>query len=145
MEAFNGIQDFFLSLGREGCYVLSLVSIAQKRGCRDDVLMCIQKGIEAGNISFNRKNFLDKDNFTVLSDVGFLKTLTGDKWIKEAAHCYTVPMHQNEYLIYKYKREDKDTGKTYTHFTTNAFDSKQSSRTVREGKLSEVRIFTVFD
>lgn len=145
MEAFNGIQDFFLSLGREGCYALSLVSIAQKRGCRDDVLMCIQKGIEVGNISFNRKNFLDKDNFTVLSDVDFLKTLTGDKWIKEAAHCYTIPMHQNEYLIYKYKREDKDTGKTYTHFTTNVFDSKQSSRTVREGKLSEVRIFTVFD
>lgn len=145
MEAFNGIQDFFLSLGREGCYVLSLVSIAQKRGCRDCVLTCIQKGIEAGNISFNRKNFLDKDNFTVLSDVGFLKTLTGDKWIKETEYCYTIPMHQNEYLIYKYRREDKDTGKTYTHFTTNVFDSKQSSRTVREGKLSEVRIFTVFD
>ena len=145
MEVFNGIQDFFLSLGKEGCYVLSLVEIAQKRGCRDDVLTCIQKGIEAGNISFNRQNFLDPANFTVLSDVGFLKTLTGNKWIKNSYFYLTVPMHCNEYIVYKYRREDKEKGKTFTHFITTTFDSKQSSRTVREGKLTESRAFTVFE
>lgn len=145
MQVFDGIQDFFLSLGNEGCYVLALIEIAQKRGCKDDVLLCIQKGIEKNVIFFNKDNFLDPENFKVLSDVSFLELLTEKKWIKETSPTKETVFHENEYLIYKYQRTEDDTEKIYTHFVTRTFDSKKCSKTVRNGKIKETRIFTIFD
>lgn len=145
MQVFDGIQDFFLSLGNADGYVLALIEIAQKRGCKDDVLLCIQKGIEKDVIFFNKDNFLDPDNFKVLSDVSFLKLLTGKKWIKETSPTKETVFHENEYLIYKYQRTEDDTGKIYTHFVTRTFDSKKYAKTVRKERVKETRIFTVFD
>lgn len=145
MQVFDGIQDFFLSLGNEGCYVLALIEIAQKKGCKDDVLLCIQKGIEKNVISFNKDNFLDSNNFTVLSDVRFLEILTEKKWMKETVFVKESAIHENEYLVHKYQRTEEETGKIFTHFVTSTFDSKKHSKTVRQGKIKETRIFTVFD
>lgn len=145
MQVFDGIQDFFLSLENTNSYVLTLIEIAQKRGCKDDTLLCIQKGIEKNVIFFDKDNFLNPENFKVLSDVNFLKILTGKKWIKQISPTKETVFHENEYLIYKYQRTEDDTGKIYTHFATRTIDLKKYSKTDRKEKVKATIIFTVFD
>lgn len=127
---YEGLQNRLWGM-QEGCFFLTLLSIAEERN--------IQCGrgrvdfVEAVNKAFE-KNWVQYD-YTVSNDVALLSWLTGEKVSKRISSSCGV-LRGNEYSACKYRLEEK------THFRRRYFDVYNNSRTVANGKLEKYYIYT---
>lgn len=130
---YEGIQNKLWEI-REGCFFLSLLSIAEEYRLEHGMMKVDL--IDAVNMAFEQK-YITFDYF-VRFDCEILSKLTGQNVTKrKAKSCGTLK--ENEYSIAKYVSKD---GKT-NHFRRRYFDVYANSATVREGKLVEYYIYTI--
>lgn len=137
---YEGIQNKLWDI-REGCFFLSLLSIAEEYRLEHGMMKVDL--IDAVNMAFEQK-YITFDYF-VRFDCEILSKLTGQKVTKrKAKSCGTLKA--NEYSVAKYEKKtvNKD-GKevTVNHFRRRYFDVYANSSTVREGKLVEYYIYTI--
>ena len=129
-------QKVMETLGKTGCYFLSIVHLAE------NVTKERIDAIEAFLIALSGGNVL-QDCFVVRPNV-ILGDLTGVRWgmRKEPASYMTGGM---EHEILRFERQD--VGVLMGHFVMGdgnggvAYDPYGNSRTVREGKLVSKRVF----
>ena len=115
---------------REGCFFLSLLSIAEEfNGQKVDL-------IDAVNMAFDNK-YVTSD-YTVKKDCELLSKLTGRKVTKKVTSVCGV-LDDNEYSIVKYLNKEK----TANHFRRRYFDVYTNSMTVKEGTLVGYYIYTI--
>lgn len=127
-ERYSGLQTRLDGIDSDGCYFLSLVSIAEEvNGGRVDLVDAVNKATAAG---------LVKDRFTVQSTEGLLAMLTGKKWARTDSKTLPKEIPDEMYTVEVWK--NPRTG--FTHFRRRGFDTLASSVTVREGRLDHYRI-----
>lgn len=129
-------QHWFTVLGDTGCYVFSLVRLAEEyTQTYIDAYRAFRSGVAEGQI---------REDCFVLQPAEFLGVLTARKWsmTKEAAD-YQCKLGELEILRF----ERQETGKTIGHFVTGDenggvdYDPEGSSVTVAKGALVSKRIF----
>lgn len=126
---YEGIQNKLWNM-REGCFFLSLLSIAEEfNGKKIDL-------IDAVNMAFDNK-FVTSD-YTVKKDCELLSKLTGRKVTKKVTSVCGI-LDDNEYSIVKYLNKEKTTN----HFRRRYFDVYVNSMTVKEGTLISYYIYTI--
>ena len=126
---YEGIQNKLWNM-REGCFFLSLCSIAEEyNNSKIDL-------IDAVNMAFNNK-YVTSD-YTVKEDCKFLQKLTGRKVTKRVATSCGI-LDDNEYSIVKYLNKEK----TANHFRRRYFDVYINSMTVKEGTIVSYYIYTI--
>ena len=126
---YEGIQNKLWNM-REGCFFLSLLSVAEEfNGKKIDL-------IDAVNMAFDNK-FVTSD-YTVKKDCELLSKLTGRKVTKKVTSVCGV-LDDNEYSIVKYLNKDK----TANHFRRRYFDVYVNSMTLKEGTLVSYYIYTI--
>ena len=129
---YEGIQNKLWNM-REGCFFLSLLSVAEEfnlehgRGKVDLV--------DAVNMAFDN-NYVTSD-YTVKKDCELLSKLTGRKVTKKVTSVCGV-LDDNEYSIVKYLNKEK----TANHFRRRYFDVYTNSMTVKEGTIVSYYIYT---
>jgi len=122
---------------------LCLIDVAEEytkvKNSKDLVL---EHCINEGYILFNKKNYTDSNNFYVQHPEKILNYLTGHKWqVRKEISSY-VPK-QDEYVIEYWSWNNGATGQFAR--TKKGFNSLQSSKSVREGKILSYRICKVVD
>lgn len=123
-------QRVMEEIGKEGCYVLALVDIAEEvMDRRIDAVVAYLYGVENGHL---------RENCLVKNGAGFLKMLTGFPWTKRyEGAAYQAKL--GEYVVEKWKR--KSGSGTVEHFRRPCYDPYGDSKTVREGWLDSKRIY----
>lgn len=123
-------QRVMESLGKEGCYFLCLVDIAEEvLGERIDAVPAFLRAVEEGLVQMN---------CLVNDAAAVLMMLTGVGWSKDYKDSLYVP-RESDFEILKYERKN-GTG-TVVHFVRPGYDPYGDSRTVREGRLESKRVF----
>lgn len=126
---YEGLQNRLWGI-REGCFFLSLLSVAEEFNCKKVDF------IDAVNMAFEKKWL--KDDYTVLNDVALLEWLTGRKVRKEViVECGIVKA--NQYTIAKYVNREGDRN----HFRRRGWDVYENSKTVREGHVMCYYVYTI--
>lgn len=129
---YEGIQNKLWNI-REGCFFLSLCSVAEEYNKSKIDL------IDAVNLVFS-KNLVTSD-YWIKNDVKILKLLTGVENITKRTSKTCGKLKDNEYSIAKYLNKEK----TANHFRRRYFDVYTNSKTVSEGTLVEYYIYTIGD
>jgi len=132
-------QKEFETIGKTGCYFLSIVHLAEKyTGKYIDAYLAYTSAL---------KSKVMKEDCFVLDPAALLRMLTGVAWsvTKEAA---TYEPTKNDLVILYYERIDDSTmeSKVYGHFVVGGndgveYDPYGDSLTVRKGTLKSKRIF----
>ena len=131
----NNLQSLYLTLGKNSCFFLQLVNIAEKAtGVALDVPTAAWICSTKGYVYINWDNLNDDDNFWIKQHKEILELLTGKKWsyVKEAAN---YKAKKNEYIINEWKNGN------VTHFDSDDFHSLQTSYTMKVGKIVSKRVF----
>jgi hypothetical protein len=129
---FRGLSGtIFQMAGKFGCYLLSLMQLAQTE-LDEKTLADLYK-------AFNRKGWIDKECTILTPESGpaILRYLTGDKWTLRKAEGEALPVMTcgpGTEIIYKYHAFS---GAGY-HYKTLLVDTE----TPRERKLCGYRIYT---
>ena len=126
---YEGIQNKLWGI-KEGCFFLSLISIAEEYNKKKIDL------VDAVNMAFERK--LVGNDFTVYDDCKLLKNLTGKKVTRRVTTNCGI-LKDNEYSIMKYINKEG----TANHFRRRYFDVYVNSKTVSEGKFLNYYIYTI--
>ena len=126
---YEGIQNKLWDI-REGCFFLSLCSIAEEYLQRKIDL------IDAVNMAFE-KNLVSSD-YWVKNDCKLLEILTGKKVSKRQSQKCGI-LEDNEYSIAKWLNKQG----TANHFRRRYFDVYLNSKTVKEGTLVCYYIYTI--
>ena len=126
---YEGLQNRLWGI-REGCFFLSLLSVAEEfNGGKVDF-------VDAVNKSFEKKWL--KDDYTVLIDIALLEWLTGKKVRKEVrVECGIV--RANQYSVAKWVNREGDKN----HFRRRGWDVYTNSRTVKEGHVMCYYVYTI--
>ena len=130
-------QRVMSTIGRYGCYFLSIVHAAEKiTGQRIDAVQVYNDATLA--------RWMDADCFVVQPD-RIMEMMTGKKWdIRHDSIAYRP--HDDEVMIMRY--EVKRTGITYSHFVLCSgdgsveYDPYGNSSTVSDGQPVSSRIFS---
>ena len=135
------IQSFFASAGDEGCYAFCLIELAEKAGKKIDVLKVLLEGIEKGYISFNWKNYKDKNNFFVSRPDAFFSMLMGEEFhVRFALSNYVPKDDELEIQFWALNQEKADHG--IGHFVLSKDeDTLQESNILKFGSCYSKRIF----
>ena len=126
---YEGIQNKLWGI-REGCFFLSLCSIAEEY---------LQKKIDlidAVNMAFERN--LVSDDYWIKDDCKLLELLTGTKVKKRQSQVCGI-LDDNEYSIAKWLNK----AGTANHFRRRYFDVYTNSKTVKDGSLVCYYIYTI--
>ena len=126
---YEGIQNKLWGI-REGCFFLSLCSIAEEY---------LQKKIDlidAVNMAFERN--LVSDDYWIKDDCKLLELLTGTKVKKRQSQVCGI-LDDNEYSIAKWLNKQG----TANHFRRRYFDVYINSKTVKDGSLVCYYIYTI--
>ena len=140
---YEGIQNKLWGI-REGCFFLTLLSIAEEERERLHKSPVKVDFVDAVNKAFE-KNWITSD-YTVCDDCAILSWLTGENVTKETKDkCLSV--HDNQYSVMKYcnKVKSETDPKEFIvvyHFRRRYFDVYLNSRTVREGTVMCYYIYT---
>lgn len=126
---YEGIQNKLWDI-REGCFFLSLCSIAEEYLQRKIDL------IDAVNMAFE-KNLVSSD-YWVKNDCKLLEILTGKKVSKRQSQKCGI-LEDNEYSIAKWLNK----AGTANHFRRRYFDVYTDSKTVKDGSLVCYYIYTI--
>lgn len=130
-ERYKGIQTVFEKAGESGCLFLSLLSIAEEyTGLPVDFIVAYTKCIE---LELIREDFYCNDHEKILYE------FTGKKWKKTVLKELPGPVPENMFTIEKWYNPRTD----FTHFKRRAFDTLESSVTVREGYIKEYYCYEV--
>jgi hypothetical protein len=147
----EGIQSFYEAAGKWACLALCIIKIAEEINGQDyDWAVAsskLVKGVDDGFIYYNYKNNTDSKNFDVLDNAGFLKSLLMDKkvdveFISDQAKIKNWQAKPNQYTVQRWTRPDGK-GMEIQHFTRPVWNSLLYSRTVVEGYIDRLTIFTV--
>ena len=129
-------QKVMETLGKTGCYFLSIIHLAEY--CTKERI----DAIEAFLISLSADNV--KQDCFVVRPHSILSDFSGVKWgMKKTVAEYTCAPEELEILRY----ERQDVGALVGHFVVGdgkggvSYDPYGDSRTVREGKLISKRVF----
>lgn len=130
-------QRVMSTVGRYGCYFLSIVRAAEKiAGHRIDAVQVYNDATLA--------RMMDADCFVVQPE-RIMEMMTGQKWtVKHDAKTYRPK--DGEVMIMRY--ESQKTGILYSHFVLCApdgsieYDPYGDSSTVRDGKAVSSRVFS---
>lgn len=134
----NYLQDFFLAIGYEGCYAMSLVMVASEYLKQElDIVKSINIGVVRGVIGYNEDNLRAKETMYVYDAERFLFLLTGVKW-KVTKYGKGIDMPQGAYAIQEWQYNN------LTHFeVVGAFPYLKNCSTTRSGELVGYRICEV--
>lgn len=137
MTIRNNIENLLYALGKYGCYVLCLISIAEEVIERHiDIVTAVQIGIEKKCFRYNDNDKNDNDNFFVEDPCKFLNALTGFIWdVRKALPDETIK--PGEYVVKKYVNGSQP------HFERDNFKPIKNSITVSQGKLESLRLFRI--
>ena len=131
-------QKLMSIIGKDGCYLLSLVYCAEKfTRQRIDAVEVYEKAVSNG--------MMERNCFVIQPDA-IMQMMTGRRWgIRHDTSFYRPK--DNEYMIMRY--ETSVINKTYSHFVVCApdgsveYDPFGASSTVRDGKAVSSRILTL--
>lgn len=130
-ERYNGVQTVFEKAGDYACLFLSLLSIAEEyTGLPVDFIVAYRKCIELGLID---KDFFCNDQKKILYE------FTGKKWRKTVVKKLPDPVPDEMFTVEKWYNPRTD----FTHFKRRAFDTLESSVTVKEGHIKEYYCYSV--
>ena len=130
-ERYNGVQTVFEKAGDYACLFLSLLSIAEEyTGLPVDFIVAYRKCIELGLID---KDFFCSDQKKILYE------FTGKKWRKTVVKKLPDPVPDEMFTVEKWYNPRTD----FTHFKRRAFDTLESSVTVKEGHIKEYYCYEV--
>lgn len=138
----NNVQSFFESLGKYGCYFLTLVHFAEQKtrlNYTQDLYFLSCQFNRLGFMHFNKDNFLDKDNFYIKRPDLILNLLARGKYSVRKEPAEYIPQ-ENETEILFYALSNKNAEKGIGHFRMRDFDTLQNSNTVKNGKVYSKRI-----
>lgn len=127
-ERYEGLQTRLDGIDSDGCYFLSLLSVAEEACGRKIDL------IDAVNLARRRK--LVEEKFYVLDPCALLSALAGGRWTRKVVETLGE-VKDNEYTVAKWRNER--TG--FTHFRRRYFDTLESSVTVKEGRIVGYYVF----
>ncbi len=133
----NKEQVICLNIGKNGCYFLSLVYIAEKiTQCSIDVLTLYEIGL--------KNKWFDEDCY--MNNPGAMMTYLTDLKCDVRHDVVGYKCKSNEYEITRY--ELKETGVTYAHFVVTCngklvYDPYGESRTRTKGKAVSTRIVKI--
>lgn len=128
-----GIQSFFASLGRYGCYALAILYAA---GADErHVLPLLIEAIERGHIKYKWKDPQSTDNWYVLAPDALMGMVDGKRWSvrHDKADYQPAP---GEIVIERWEHRGQP------HFRMRDWDSLTDSQVVRNGKKVSSRVFT---
>jgi hypothetical protein len=123
-------QKVMETIGREGCYFLCLVRIAEEiTGTRIDAIPVYLHSID--------RQWMDKDCYLVQPH-RILEHMTGTRWsVRKQDKIYQPEPGEKEVLRY-----ERTVGRvTHAHFVLPDYDPYGDSLTVRNGRLVSKRIF----
>lgn len=132
------IQDFFVSLGRNSCYVLALIEagmrIKGEKGI-DLFFQNLERAIDSRYIFFDEKNYLNGNNFFVKDAEKLLSDIFGGKWqvVKTYSECYTFTSDFEKIIVYS-------DGYGSKHFRLTDWDSVKKSLIAKKGFIDSYRI-----
>ncbi len=124
------IQKICLTLGNDGCYLLSIMGIAMKE---------TKKSINPVELyTVALKNRWIKEDCFVNSPGEILGLLMGGAWtVEKVDGCYKPKT--GEFVVYRYEvREGRN---TIAHFVLPDWDPYGNSNTVQNGRLISSRVF----
>lgn len=132
------IQDFFVSLGKNSCYMLALIEagmrIKGEKGV-DLFFQNLERAVDSENILFDEKNYLSRDNFFVKDAERLLSDIFGGIW--QVVKCSDRPSTdrpQTEIItVYSYFYDN-------SHFRLDDWDSLKKSFTEKNGFIDSYRI-----
>lgn len=140
----DAIQSFFMSAGKYSCYADCIIRLAAEQNgvslTLRDVGEALDKGIDAGYISFNTGNYADYDNFYVTNPAGFMGLLTGKRWAVSKERADYNPRKGELVIDFKVLSE-ADAKKNVGHFVLPGWDPIQNSNTGRNGFVWTRRVF----
>lgn len=126
---YEYIQSFLKHIDTDGCYFLSLLSIAEEAiGSKIDLIDAIW--------ACRGQDFIN-DGYYVKDALGLLTYLTGRPWYMNIYSTLPEIINDDEYTIAVYF--NPRTG--FKHFRRRYFDTLQESITVKEGFIQEYRLF----
>lgn len=136
----NYIQSYCQSIGENGCYLFCLFDIAEKVTKKQfDVLKKSWYFVTKGWVQFDRKNYKDENNFTVLDPVAILNHLTNLKWsVRKEPASYRIK--NNDYVV-EFWTINGQSG----HFTRRFYNSLVYSRNRDKGRIGSYRIFNIVE
>ena len=130
-------QRYMELIGAEGCYFLSLIRAAELQ------ILCRIDAVNAYEIAVSNL-WMGKDCY-LFKPARILEHLTGLTWtVRKEPKDYKIK--KGDVVILRYER--KTTSRTYTHFVLAGehgevvYDPYGESRTVGEGQLMDMRVFT---
>lgn len=135
----RGIQDFYKSLGENGCYLFSLIEagfrLTKKAPC---LSQCLSLALSSDGLFFDFENYQNPKNFFVKDASLLLHDIYGGKW--EVQHIYKKPdfLLKEEAIINCWEWV-KENGKISTHFNLPDWDSLRFSHTVHNGQIKSYR------
>lgn len=129
-ERYTGIQDILKTVGSDGCYLLSLCSIAEEYMCREvDLIGALKTALKKGWLS---------DDMTVLDPCAVLAYLCpGTAWTVEKSDALPDTVPDEMYTVAVWENGG------YKHFRRRGFDTLWDSNTVKNGKITGWRLLTV--
>lgn len=128
---YEGVQDFlkWFDIGNNGCYLLSLCSIAEEVTGKPADLIGLMADARRKQIFDNEQNILDP--------CGILQYLTeGKRWKLRIEAVVPSIVKDEEYTVLKYKWK-------YAHFRRRGFDTLNDSQTVKNGQIIACYVFTL--
>lgn len=137
-------QLFFKRAGGTSCYADCIIRLASKITKTEPTLTyyasCFEKGIDAGYIRFNQKNYLQGDNFYVEKPAEFLSLLTGKRFTVSHEPASYRPKEGEWYVNFWAKTVQQ--GKNGTgHFCLEDYDPLDKSVTRLSGLVYSRRVF----
>lgn len=128
---YENIQTFLTHIDTDGCYFLTLLSIAEEfNKVKVDLIDAIWLA---------RGRNLITDDYTVNDAPALLTALTGHKWVMYRVDTLPKVIADNEYTVAVwYNPRTK-----YKHFRRRYFDTLVSSVTVKEGSIAYYHLFRV--
>jgi hypothetical protein len=146
----EGLQSFLKAAGDWSCLCLCIIKIAEEINKEayewGSALSMLLAGVQAGYVYCNFKDLSDPKNFDVLDNAGFLKFLIKKpvtvRFISDFGQIRTWQAKENEYTVQRYVRKG-DNGELIYHFRRPSWDPLVWSRTVAEGAVDRLTVFTV--
>ncbi len=131
----QGVQSFFLSAGRNGCYCFCIIELAERiLGQPIDAYTALCGGIEKGFIRVDKNNYANPNNFFVKMPDAFLKYLCGKNYgVKKTSANYKPK--EGELVVECWEL------RKINHFKLPDWDSLEISQVVKHGEIVSFRVF----
>ena len=128
---YENIQSFLAHIDTDGCYFLSLLSIAEEyTKSKIDLIDAIWLA---------RGSDLITDDYYVKDALGLLTALTGHVWVMHKTTTLPEVINDNEYTVAVWYNERTQ----FKHFRRRYFDTLLNSVTVKEGSIAYYHVFRV--